>query len=162
MANSMNTVVYKRAQHLWKVFGLKSSNSNRYMKLSLSIDSIPIDCHPVRAIESYNYIIIIYRDAVHLLETIEQDTTMEWITKEWKQVLGHYTVNDNKLEELQKEWHSTNLQLVCAIDGGLKDDIGTSSYTFFRPHDTDPIIAGSAVEYQPHITTFSTRQELSQ
>ena len=43
---------------------------------------------------------------------------------------------------------------------GLKDGIGTSSYAFFRPNDTDPIIAGSAVESQPHTTASSTRQEL--
>ena len=71
-----------------------------------------------------------------------------------------YIVDDDKLEELQKEWHSTNLKLICATDGGLKDGIGISSYAFFRLHDTDPIIPGSAVEHQPHITASSTNQEL--
>ena len=60
------------------------------MKLGLSVDSIPTDCHPVRVIESCNYIIIINRDAVHPLEKIEQDTEMGQITKEWTQVIGQY------------------------------------------------------------------------
>ena len=62
MVNNINTIlVYKLNESLWTVFGLKSENSTRYIKLWLGVDKIPYGCTPVQVIESYNYLIGIHR-----------------------------------------------------------------------------------------------------
>ena len=52
------------------------------------------------------------------------------------------------------------MELVCATDGGLKDSMGTSSYTVYFPQDLTPIVFGMAGEYQQWEHASSTRQEL--
>ena len=62
--------------------------------------------------------------------------------------------------ELQQMWHGTNCVLICATDGGLKDQVGTSSYALFLPEISTPIVTGRAAEWQPSTDASSTRQEL--
>lgn len=50
--------------------------------------------------------------------------------------------------------------MICAIDGELEDTVGTSSYAFFSPKNSQAVISGRAGEYQPWEHASSTRQEL--
>ena len=61
---------------------------------------------------------------------------------------------------LQSRWNQPNCSIVCATDGGLKDQVGTSSYAIFLPQDESAVIEGFAGEYQPLPSASSTRQEL--
>ena len=91
-------------------------------------------------------------------QTETRDTSN--LHNKWMHILGSYTSDEEKLTKLLQRWHSKDLTIVCAIDGGLKGGIGTSSYAFFWPDDAELLISGSAMEYQPHKSTPSTRQEL--
>ena len=64
------------------------------------------------------------------------------------------------MDTLKGQWPNTDTTIICASDGGLKDNVGTSSYAFFLPYDEEPILTGFSVEYQPHLSASSTRQEL--
>ena len=58
------------------------------------------------------------------------------------------------------KWQTLETTIVCATDGGLKQQVGTSSYAFFLPGISDLVLEGFSAEYQPHISASSTRQEL--
>ncbi len=49
---------------------------------------------------------------------------------------------------------------MCATDGGLKDQVGTSSYALFLPQDKQVIISQSTREYQPWSSALSPKQEM--
>ena len=76
-------------------------------------------------------------------------------------MLGKCTINQNQMNKLEQQWHtSQNNIVVLATDGGLKDDMGTSSYALFFPEDPIAILQGYAAEHQPKTSASSTRQEL--
>ncbi len=75
-------------------------------------------------------------------------------------VIGKFTIDEERMHLLKTEWNQPNCAFVGAMDGGLKDSIGTSSYGIFLPQDSQAVIEGYAGEYQPRPSASSTRQEL--
>ena len=51
------------------------------------------------------------------------------------QVLGEYQVHQQQMDKLKLNWQTADTTIICATDGGLKDQVGTISYAFFLPHN---------------------------
>ena len=64
------------------------------------------------------------------------------------------------MDQLHKQWHQAGNYIIGATDGGLKDQVGTSSYGIFLPNEDTAVVAGYAAEFQPRKSASSTRQEL--
>ena len=75
-------------------------------------------------------------------------------------MVGTSYTDEGQIEELKRRWRESGSSIVCATDGGLKDQRGTSSYSIFFPDNEQAIVEGFAGEYQPSLTSSSTRQEL--
>ena len=64
------------------------------------------------------------------------------------------------LDELRKLIRSGEM-LDVATDGGLKNDIGTSSYAFFKHGTTKPLVKGYSAELEKDVSGLtSTREEI--
>ncbi len=143
------------------MFGRKQSRSKRFVKLRMRVATLPKFCTPASVIEATKYLLIltdesiggsIYRDAKGLYGVRQQQLHA--------QIMGQYVTDDHLLQELHSKWHQPECTVVCATDGGLKDQTGTSSYAIFFPHLTQPIVFGRSGEYQSTETSSGTRQEL--
>ena len=68
-------------------------------------------------------------------ETIQPNTVF-LTTREisQKQVLGEYRIDHYQMNKLKLNWQTAHTTIICATDGGLKDEAGTSSYAFFLPY----------------------------
>ena len=75
-------------------------------------------------------------------------------------ILGVYRTEEALLNQLHQRWDSADCTIICAMDGGLKDRVGTSSYAILFPDNLTPIVTGRAGEWQPRENASSTRQEL--
>ena len=150
--------MYKRKQNSWHVFGKKKSNSRRYWKLQLITDSTPSGCVPVQVIESSQYLVIMEEDKAQ--EQMSNESSSTALTEYTNRVLGKVRENNQKVQQLQEVWTTTKCKIICAMDGGLKNKIGSSGYALYLPNDEEPFAYGYATEYQPSESASSTRQEL--
>ena len=154
--------VYKSFGKRWKCFRKRSAQSRRYYNRKEWVDSLPQICVPVDVIELSQALIVKQRE----ISTSTAMTTGHGLvslstSENWKdQVMGKAKIEYAQLEKLEIAWKSAECTIVCATDGGLKDTVGTSSYAFFLPHDTSPVIEGFSAEHQPFEEASSTRQEL--
>ena len=161
MINESKKLIYKRKNKGWIVFGRKQNNSRRYIKLRVQVDTAPRGCTPVAVIEATQYIILVkdYNEN----DPIRLEPTGMYIERQQclvQNIMGRSVPNEQMMQELQSKWHTPECEIVCATDGGLKGNIGTSSYAMFFPRISQPIVYGNAGEYQPTETSSSTRQEL--
>ncbi len=160
--NESKQLIYKRKNDGWVVFGKKQSNSRRYVKLRLHVDTVPRGCTPVVVIEATQYIILVTDyTARESIRTERKEMYIERQQQSVKNMLGRSVTDEQLMQELHNTWHTQDCEIVCATDGGLKGPIGTSSYAMYFPHIShQPIVFGNSAEYQPTETSSSTRQEL--
>ena len=161
LINGDRTVVYKKIQHEWGIFGRQSTSSKRFIKLKLSVDTVPMGASPVSVIESSKYLLVtspIQFNGQDRGNTINMYDKRKGLME--RNVLGNYRIDENQLQALQNQWIYDDCHLICATDGGLKEGVGTSSYAIFFPENHIPIVSGRAGEWQPRENASSTRQEL--
>ena len=161
LAEPVQNTVYKKTSTGWTVFRKQSQRSRRYIKLRLSVTTIPEDTIPVQVIESSTYLLTL-PSHMSLPKSLTPTQSRYKLREEISetQVIGKFEINSSLLEELEAKWQRVDCTLVSATDGGLKDNIGTSSYAIFFPQQDTPILSGRAGEYQPDDSASSTRQEL--
>ena len=152
--------VYKQVGKRWEIFGSKSMGAKRFVKLRFTVALIPPDVTLVQVIESSTYLLVLDGHKVKPYIIGATDIYLKQQQKIIENVLGTYCEYRGYVDNLRQNWHSPTLKIICAIDGGLKDSVGTSSYAFFFPDDTQLIRSGMAGEYQPNDYASSTRQEL--
>ena len=129
--------------------------------MSTTEDIVPDFCTPVSAIGSKNYLIITNKQGPtgeRQLNPLSLHRQRQQIME--AQVVGKYQIDDNLLQELQQQWHEPDCLLMCATDGGLKDQVKKSSHAVFFPEISTPIVTGRAAEWQPSTDASSTKQEL--
>ena len=161
MINQSMDIIYKSTKHEWHVYGKQTRTSRRFVKMKVTVNSIPDNCIPVKVIAASSYLILLSEIDLTIPITNPDVLVTESNTQAYlEQVIGQYTVDDNILESFHQKWHTLDNRLICATDGGLKDSIGTSSYGFFLPDNNQAMIAGFSGEYQPSQSASSTRQEL--
>ncbi len=125
------------------------------------MDTVPQKCIPITVIEATTYLIRLREIGHTTVRQPKEDTYYEKKQLSVQtQVIGKYNIEEQILQELYNKWHTSDSQIIWVIDGGLKDQVGTSSYAMFFPLRIQPIISGYAVEYQPRVDASSTRQEL--
>ena len=160
LINEQKSVVYKRREFGWEMFGRHNVNTRRFKKIRLQVQSIPPKCTPVQVIASINYLIVTMDTAREPPGCYGLDIYKKRQKTAEVRVIGQYDMNAVLLQQLKQTWHGEDCKLVCATDGGLKDMVGTSSYAIFLPNEEQAVIAGRSGEYQPWKHASSTRQEL--
>ena len=161
LINADNSVVYKTTLKDWKIFVRQSRGSRRFIKLQLSVDTVPKGISPVSVIESTKYLLVTSPKQPNGPARVNTTTIYDRRKKLMEHnVLGNYKIDEQLLQNLHTKWKDDEVQLVCATDGGLKDGVGTSSYAIFFPGNHIPIVTGRAGEWQPRENASSTRQEL--
>ncbi len=161
LLNSDRTVVYEKTTQGWHIFGRQSTSSRRFVRLKLSVDTVPPHCIPVSVIGSTHYLIVQSKTLMEGQARRNKKSLYDERKEAMEQkVLGTYSTNTDLLQELRNRWLTEDCQIVCATDGGLKDGIGTSSYAIFFPGVITPLVSGRAAEWQPWENASSTRQEL--
>ena len=163
MITPTSDTVYKRQGLCWRVFRRKSPSSRRYTKLRLRVDTIPAQCVPAPVIELSQHLIVKTDELAERLSLVESNLLdVRKIKKtQWRsQVVGKSRTDQSQLSSLETQWKADTCTIICATDGSLKDTVGTSSYAFFLPQETEPFLEGSSVEHQPQLEASSTRQEL--
>ena len=153
-------VLYKKNEKGWQVFGRMSKRSRRFRKTRLSVKTLPENWEPAKVIETHQCTIVLHAEKIIEESQLEQSDSRQSQDSKRASVLGIYEINQNQMAKLEQQWHTPQNIIVVATDGGLKDQMGTSSYAFFLPNDPIAIIEGYAGEYQPCVTASSTRQEL--
>ena len=155
--------VNKRHGSSWGMFQRQSQSSWRYTKLRLRVDTIPAVCVPVSVIELSQHLIVKSDEFSERLSLAESEILDLSKTKknQWRsQVVGEFRTGQSLLARLETQWKGEECTIICATDGGLKDQLGSSSYGFFLPQETEPVLEGFSAEHQPHLEASSTRQEL--
>ena len=154
-------IIYRKIDSSWMVYVRKNRNSKRYRKIRLTTNTIPPDCFPVKVISTTSYLVVVNEMDNQRLEftpAVGIYSRRQHICKQ--NVIGQYQLNTDAVERLKCKWHQPECRIVCATDGGLKDQIGSSSYGIFFPDEESAIVSGRASEYQPWTHASSTRQEL--
>ena len=160
LMNADRTIVYKRTDKHWQLFGRQTRGSRRYVKMTMVVNTIPLDSLPVTVIESTRYLIVMGKGQENDRMEISSSVSISQRQRMVEYVMGIFEINLSLIDELKAVWHEEDTTIVCATDGGLKDQVGTSSYAFFFPDNPCAILFGKAGEYQPHTHASSTRQEL--
>ena len=161
MADITNNRVYKRQKSFWTVYQKQNLHSRRYKRLHIRVNTVPALSIPATVIELTQYLLI--QNSFHINQSIDTGFIPEYEANTYRcreRVIGEYQINRTQNEKLQSYWKTIDFTIICATDGGLKDQIGTNSYAFFFPNDEDPILTGFSVEHQPCLAASSTRQEL--
>ncbi len=161
MLNQSKEIIYKSNKQGWQVYGKQTRTSRRFVKMQLTVNSIPNTCIPVKVIATSLYLILLSDTDINIPIESSDVLGIESSNQAYvKQAVGKYTVDEEILELLRQNWHTSENKLICATDGGLKDSIGTSSYGIFLPDNNQAMIAGFSGEHQPSQSASSTRQEL--
>ena len=153
-------VIYRRDWENWELFGRPHRTTRRFRRTRLTEAEPMKEGVPIRVIEGHGYILIVDRDKLvssHFTTRVIEDDNPNTLEQ---RILGKYDIDPEKLEELKQQWHSQTCTIIGATDGGLKSNIGTSSYAIFLPNKEEAVVAGTSGEYQPDVAALSTRQEL--
>ena len=154
-------VIYKQTTGGWTVYGGQRNSKRRCKKLKIKVGNPPTHCTPVRVIDGETYLIRLPEEDIHKRSRDKHKSQAIGKKKRIERdIIGKWNKDKTNLEKLKQQWKTQECKIICATDGGLKDGVGTSSYTIFLPNDPQPALEGHAAEYQPHEWASSTRQEL--
>ena len=160
MRDDHNKLVFRRRGQSWEIFQKNKVQSRRFLRQRRTVRNIPRHCYPISVIASANYLIATHADTTQPISNGERNYWPRIASALEEEILGTYVEHAPYIHKLEDQWHNSVCSLVGATDGGLKDTIGSSSYALYFPHDLQPIIWGYAGEYQPRVSSSSTRQEL--
>ena len=155
-------LVYKTInQEKWDVFVPKSGSNKKYEPAQLQKNALPSRWVPVRVIKrSYRELVVLKVDEVHDYCTEESSSAGVFKDRVVRKVIGQFELNMVELQFLREKWALEPIRLLCGVDGGLKDGIGTSGYVITRPDGATPLVTGHVAESQINPSSSSTRQEL--
>ena len=161
MYSQDTSVVYKFQKTSWEVFGNPSTTRRRFRKLNIRVYEPCRGSVPARVIDGNHYLIPIDTH-VSSQEEIQQleATSFRQDPQNDLKVLGKYALDTTQMNKLATQWNTKGCTIVCAADGGLKEDRGTSSYLMCFPQDYQPILEGYSGEIQHRKSASITRQEL--
>ncbi len=99
--DDLQQTVYRQTSTGWIVFRQQSKNSRRYVRLRISVDSVPTDSTPVQAIESSTYLLIL-RQPETPRATISSIQDMYQVRRQIAEtnVVGRYDSNDGFLKKI--------------------------------------------------------------
>ena len=127
----------------------------------MKVGNPPNQHKPVRVIDGETYVIWLQEEDTHT-KSRDHSKRQAIATKKniERDIIGQWNKDTTNLAKLKQQWKTQECKIICATDGGLKDGVGTSSYTIFLPNDSQPALEGHSAEYRPQEWASSTRQEL--
>ena len=110
-------IVYKRSNHLWRVFGRRRQNSKRFHQAGMTVDSPSSDSRPIRVIDGSRYVIPMEINRAALpIRHREVQLAGEYTVNLEAGIIGKYDINENQLQHLHSQWKNLNCRLVGATD----------------------------------------------
>lgn len=147
--NPTKNIVYKRVANGWEVFGKTSQRSRHFKRMSPQVTTTEIGSLPVRVIETTSHILVVGNRPNSGRGNGNRGNHGDKGSVYEDRILGEYTTNAEQMKRLKIQWQMKECTVIAATDGGLKNEVGTSSYALFFPNDTAPILQGYAGEFQP-------------
>ena len=155
------SMLYVQKDLHWEIYYLGSGSRNTYIKAGITAVQLPKHWVPINVIRLSNNTMKGICPTESYLDRENDGTKQVGIIEDEvvKEVVGHFDINQQELDNLTTIWGQQPVTLFCGSDGGLKGSIGTSGYVLYGRFSDTPLVAGYSAEKQSPGAS-STRQEL--